>query len=285
MGVTTARATTGLPRASGSVLTGAGMMLASRLTVAVLGWIGTILIARNLSEHDWGAYSFIFSLVGIVGLLADLQISRVVMVELLDVGDDRERMKEVVGKYVGMRFALAAISYIIVVAIVIVLRHNDPTRYPEDVVVGVVVAGLSFFMASTVWALVTVCQIRLWLRPVAIALALGQLVQLIVTIALYASHRGTIVRFAIPAILYDGTAMVFLLFAVRPIVHVRPRIDWPRWRIWLKAALPLALGSSLATLYFRIDTVMLSKLDGLTAVGRYQYGYKFSDILAFVASS
>jgi O-antigen/teichoic acid export membrane protein len=262
------------------VLSGAGVMLVSRVTVAIMGWAGTILIARDLTRGTdasaWGAYSFIFSLLGILGLLADLQISRVVMVEMLEAGDNLE---PVVGRYVALRFVLAIVSYLLAVGIVILLG------YPHEVVVGTLVAGLSFFMASTTWALVTVCQIKLWLRPVAIALALGQFIQLMATIALYATHKGTIVRYAVPAVLYDATAMVFVTFAVRNVVRVRPRVDWPRWWIWLRAAVPLALGSSLGTLYFRIDTVMLSKLDGLKAVGIYQYGYKFSDILGFVASS
>jgi O-antigen/teichoic acid export membrane protein len=270
------------PKASGSVLSGAGMMLVSRVTVAVFGWIGTILIARHLSESDWGAYSLIFNLLGIIGLLADLQISRIVMVELLEADDD---MGPVVGRYVALRFALALASYLIAFGIVVALRAWNPHQYPQEVVVGTLVGGLSFFMASTTWALVTVCQIRLWLRPVAIGLALGQFVQLVLTIVLYVTDTGTIVRYAIPAVLYDLTAMVFVVVSVRGVVRVRPRIDLSRWWIWLKAAVPLALGSSLGTLYFRIDTVMLSKLDGLAAVGRYQYGYKFSDILGFVASS
>jgi O-antigen/teichoic acid export membrane protein len=275
----------GAPKASGSVLTGAGMMLASRMTVAVLGWIGTILIARSLSEEDWGAYSLIFSIIGIVGLVADLQTSRVVMIDILAVNDDREKMSRVVGKYLTMRFALATTCYLISLGIVVLLRSNDPSQYPVGIVVGTAVAGISFFLASTTWGLVTVCQIRMWLRPVAVALALGQVVQLVVTIVLYETHRGTIVRYTIPAVLFDLTAMVFLLVAVRPIVKVRPSIDLSRWWVWIKAAVPLALGGSLGTLYFRIDTIMLSRLDSLSAVGRYQYGYKFSDLLAFVASS
>lgn len=273
----------GAPRASSSVLSGAGIMLASRLTVAILGWIGTILIARQLSEDDWGAYSLIFNIVGIVGLLADLQISRVVMVEIIDRGDERPALERTVGEYVALRLALALASYVLAVAFVLL------AGYSHDIVVGTLVAGLSFFMASTLWALVTVCQIRLWMRPVAIALVLGQIVQLVLTIALYATHTGTVVRYAVPAVLYDFVSVVFVIFAVWPVVRVRPHIDLTKWWYWIKAAVPLALGSSLATLYFRIDAVMISKLDRtgdpVATVGKYQYGYKFSDILAFVASS
>jgi O-antigen/teichoic acid export membrane protein len=253
-------------------------MLAGRLTVAVLGWIGTVLIARDLSEAQWGAYSFVFSVVGIVGLLADLQISRVVMVEIIDQeGDDR--LENTVGVYVALRLALALASYVIAVGVVVLGGDSN------EILVATLVAGLSFFFASTLWSLVTVCQIRMWMRPVAIGLALGQFVQLVLTVVLYVNDRGTLVRYAIPAVLYDLVAMVFVIVAVRPIVRVRPSIDLARWWKWIKAAVPLALGTSLATLYFRVDTVMLRQLDGLTAVGRYQYGYKFSDILAFVASS
>jgi O-antigen/teichoic acid export membrane protein len=266
----------GAPKASGSVLSGTGLMLASRVVVAVLGWVGTILVARNLSESDWGAYSYVFNLLGVLGLLADLQISRIVMVELIDAEDDLE---PVVGRYVALRFVLALVSYLLAFGIVVV------SGKPSEVVVATLVAGLSFFMASTLWAIVTVCQIKFWLRPVAMGLALGQVVQLALTLVLYVTDRGTIVRYAVPAVLYDLTAMVFVLVAVRGAVRVRPRVDLARWWVWLKAAVPLALGSSLATLYFRIDSLMLAELDGLTAVGRYQYGYKFSDILAFVASA
>jgi O-antigen/teichoic acid export membrane protein len=253
-------------------------MLAGRLTVAALGWIGTVLIARDLTEQQWGAYSFVFSVVGIVGLLADLQISRVVMVEIIDQEGD-ERLEDTVGVYVALRLALALASYVIAVAVVVVGGDSN------EILVATLVAGLSFFFASTLWSLVTVCQIRMWMRPVAIGLALGQVVQLALTVVLYVTDRGTIVRFAVPAVLYDLVAMVFVIVAVRPIVRLRPSIDLARWWSWMKAAVPLALGTSLATLYLRIDTVMLRQLDGLTAVGRYQYGYKFSDILAFVASS
>jgi O-antigen/teichoic acid export membrane protein len=273
----------GLPQPSGSVLSGAGVMLASRMTVAIFGWVGTILIARQLSQDAWGAYSLIFNIVGIVGLLADLQISRVVMVEIIEDGDDKARLERTVGYYVALRLALALASYLLAVAFVLL------ADYSHEIVVGTLVAGLSFFMASTLWALVTVCQIRLWMRPVALALVFGQIVQLALTVVLYATHTGTVVRYAVPAVLYDFTAVVFVVIAVRPIVRVRPRIDLARWWRWIKAAVPLALGSSLATLYFRIDAVMLSKLDRsvdpVATVGKYQYGYKFSDILAFVASS
>jgi len=77
-----------------------------------------------------------------------------------------------------------------------------------------------------------------------------------------------------------------LLFLLRKVVHLRPRIDTARWRRWFVTALPLAAGSVIGQMYFKIDGVMLTWLlptrEGREAIARYQIGYKFSDLLAFL---
>ena len=58
-------------------------LLVGRIVAALLAWSGTVIIVRSLSTRDWGAYSFVFSVLGIIGLLTDLQVSRVVIRELM----------------------------------------------------------------------------------------------------------------------------------------------------------------------------------------------------------
>ena len=68
------------PRPSGSLLSGASVLVAGRYAVAALAWIGTVIIVRQLTVEEFGEYSVIFSLLGIVGFIADLRISRIVLV-------------------------------------------------------------------------------------------------------------------------------------------------------------------------------------------------------------
>jgi O-antigen/teichoic acid export membrane protein len=85
----------------------------------------------------------------------------------------------------------------------------------------------------------------------------------------------------------DAIALVVILLAIRRSFRVRPQVDLTRWRRWLAHSAPLAVGTALGTLYFRVDSVMLTlRLSGARsrqAVGLYNVGYKFSDLLAFLA--
>lgn len=251
-------------------------MLASRFVVAGLGWVGTLLIVRELSRSDYGSFAFVFSLLGLLGLVADFETSRVVLTEMGRGGD----LRAIAGRFVAFRVALGAVTYAVALAIVVL------GPYSSQEVAGVAIGGSSLLIASGLWALISVCQARLWLRAVAIALVTGQVVQLGAIVALDASGRGTMLRFVVPFVLNDAVALVCLAIALHRVLPLRPRVDTGAWRRWLGEAAPLAVGSALGSLYFKIDSVMLTLLlkgsDARVAVGTYQVGYKFSDLLAFV---
>jgi O-antigen/teichoic acid export membrane protein len=262
------------PKASTSLLSGTGVLFAARIVVAAMGFVGTLLIIRHTSQVEFGAFSFIFNLLGLLGLLADFQTSRIVVREVINAGDDLDR---VVGSFVTFRVALGALTYVIAVAFVTI------GHYPHVVVQGTLIGGLSFFVASATWALVTVSQARLWLRTVALSMIVAQAVQMVAIVAIVLTHSGSLLRFIVPFVIYDVVTLLWMLVAFRRVVRVRPCIEMTRWWHWLKEAAPLAIGSTLGTIYFRIDGVMLSKLGNLRDVAIYQVGYKFSDILAFMA--
>ena len=262
------------PKAATSLLSGTSVLLAGRIVVAGFGWAGSILIARNLSNNDFGAFAFVFNLLGLLGLVADFQISRIVIGEILEAGDNIGR---VVSSFLTFRVTLGAVMYLL--AIGFVLIGNYPTVVLEATLIG----GLSFFIASATWALVTVCQAFLWLRTVAISMVVAQIVQFVVIAGLFVTHSHSLLNFVVPFVIYDAVTLVWMLVALRRVVRVVPRVEAAHWWHWMKDAAPLALGATLGTAYFRIDGVMLSKLGDLKAVGIYQIGYKFSDLLAFLA--
>jgi O-antigen/teichoic acid export membrane protein len=108
-------------------------------------------------------------------------------------------------------------------------------------------------------------------------------VQLAVTIVMIAMGVRSIVVLAIPFVVKETIALIVAMIGLRSVVRVRPRVDLAQWGVWLREAAPLALGAAISTIYFRVDTLLLSKLDSTRAVGVYQIGYKFADLLAFVA--
>ena len=253
------------------MLSGAGVLVVGRYVVAALAWGATLIVVRELSKGEFGRYQVIFSLLGIIGFIADLRLSRIVLRDLMAV--DGDAAGEIVGSYLGMRLVIGVISYVIAMAWVVV------GPYPDDVVLGTAVAGLNLVILSAAFAIILLFEARLWLRDVAISNVLGQIVQTGMTIAISLFGVASILWFSWSTVANSIALTLWLVLVMGRTVRVRIRVEWVRWWLWLKEAAPLALGAALDTIYFRIDIVMLSLLDTYRAVGVYGVGYKFSDLL------
>ena len=253
------------------MLSGAGILVVGRYVVAALAWVATLIVVRELSKGEFGRYQVIFSLLGIIGFIADLRLSRIVLRDLMAV--DGEAAGDIVGSYLGMRLVIGVISYVIAMAWVLI------GPYPHDVVIGTAVAGLNLVILSAAFAIILLFEARLWLRDVAISNVLGQIVQTGMTIGISIFGVASILWFSWSTVANAVALTLWLVLVMGRTVRVRIRVQWMQWWLWLKEAAPLALGAALDTVYFRIDIVMLSLLDTYRAVGIYSVGYKFSDLL------
>jgi O-antigen/teichoic acid export membrane protein len=261
------------PAMSASFASGTGVLVVGRVAVAAMGWAGTVLVVHALSPSDWGGYSLVFAVLNLVSLVATLRLGAYVTADILAAGDDPGPL---VSSYATMRLLLGVGCYLAALASVALLG------YPPAVLVATGVAGLSLVIASQNASLDLLFITRHWMRSVAVAGVLGQAAQLVVTVLLVASGTHSLVVLAAPALLYDGAALVWRLGTVRGRVHIRvPTLEWSRWRVWFRDAIPLSIGGALTIVYTRIDSVILSKLVGLAAVGKYAIGYKFADLVAF----
>ena len=258
------------------MLTGAGALVVGRYGVAAFGWLGTILMVRHLTDDQWGELSFILSLLSLVGFVSDLKLSRVVLAEVLASEDGAG---DVVGSYVGLRGAIGLVSYAVALAWVAV---GD---YSAHVVFITAIAGLNLVIMSAGWGIGLLFQARLWLRSIAWGIFLGQALQFAITVAVIALDRSSIAAFAWATVANSAFFVVFLLVAGRHGGRLRVRVQPAKWGVWLKEAAPLALGSALDTIYFRLDIVLLSMLSTFAAVGVYSVGYKFSDLIGAIPAA
>lgn len=260
------------PAASRSLLTGAGLLATARYVVAVLGWVGSAIVARRLTNDEFGAFTTIFSLLGLVGLLSELQMSRLVL-SAIGTADDEEAGR-VIGSYVALRIAVGLAGYAVAVAVA-ALGDFEPS-----VVRGTALGGTILVILSTWYALFLLFQARMWLRSVAMSQVVGQAVQLALIVAVAVAGLDTVVWYTFPAVANAVVGLAWVSFAVSRVLRVRLSIDLTTWWRWLKEAAPLAMGYALETVYFRIDVLMLSLMSAtLTPVGLYGIGYKFSDLI------
>lgn len=250
-------------------------LVASRLVIALVGWAGTVLIARELGTEGFGQFTLIFSLLGMLSIVTDLGVGRVAVSALMDTKIDRPTFA---GTYIILRALLGVVGYIIVLIVVIVVD------YPSVVVRATAVAGLVVVLATPSHAYDIAFQVRDRLSPLAVMAVVGRLGQLGFTIVVLL-RGGSLVWFVVPAVLNDLVVLLWKVPAAHRILDFRYRIDLSVWRALLKEALPLSAGAAFVTLYYRVDSVMLSKMDSFESVGLYGVAYKFVDLVHFVPTA
>ncbi|MEU3475015.1 flippase [Rhodococcus sp. 15-2388-1-1a] len=248
-------------------------VLISRVIIATLGWVGSVVVARSLGPDEWGQFSFVFALLGLMSVVTDLGVGRVVLAKLMD--DDPEEIGRTASSFLALRTVLGLVGYVLAVAYVLLLQ------YPSEVVLATVVGGLVVVFATPGHALSVLFQSRHRLVLVAVAESAGQAIQLALTV-LAAVLAPTLLIFVLPAVANEVFKLVTKGFGIgnrsmglRPSRHIEIR----RWGPYLKEAVPLAIGFALTIAMLKIDMLMLSLLDTFEAVGLYSIGYKFSDMI------
>ncbi|MDI9917076.1 flippase [Rhodococcus sp. IEGM 1379] len=253
------------------------IMLGSRVAVAAMGWTGSVLIARAISPEQFGQFSLIFGLLGLLSVITDLGVGRVVLAKLVE--SNPWEISLVTTAFISLRIALGLLGYLLALGYVWILG------YPAEVVEATAIAGLVVVVATPSHALSVMYQSRLKMTYVAVAEGAGQLAQLMATIAAVL-WQPLLIILVIPAVINEMVAAVIKIRGVRKgIAGPLPasRAQFRRWREMLIEAIPLSIGFAFITLLSKIDVLMLGKLDTFDSVGLYSIGYKFADLLQIVA--
>lgn len=251
-----------------------GAMLVGRVAVAAMGWAGTLLITRHLTKAQFGQFTLVFSILGMLSIVTEMGIGRLAINGLMNPapGLDRGRFA---GTYVVLRCLMGALGYVLALGLVLVLG------YPDVVVRTTAVAGLVVLLSTPIHAFHLAFQTTMRMGSVAVAEVIGQMAQLALTIALVV-HGGSVAWFAVPAVLCELTIMAVLVPRARRLVPFRFAVEPRVWWGLLREAVPISIGGAMATLYYRVDSVMLSQLVDDEAVAVYGVAYKFVDLAHFM---
>ena len=261
------------PGSGSGLLANTGALLASRLSIAALGWLGTVLIVRTLSVHDYGKFTLVFGVLGVLTVVTDMGIGRLALAGMVERKAGRDAF---VGSYILLRLVLGVAGYLLAIGFVLL------AGYPPDVAAATAVAGVVVLVATPSNAYGTIFQAYRRMGGVALAQAVSRVAQLAL-IAAIAAAGGSLLLFTLPAVLAEALMLAWLAPAAHRLVRIRYRPDPGTWWRLFREAAPLSAGAALATIYYRLDSIMLSKLDGFESVGIYGIAYKFVDLTHAVA--
>ncbi|MGW0323795.1 oligosaccharide flippase family protein [Nocardia sp. NPDC003183] len=248
-------------------------MLASRIFAAVLGLLGTMLTARMLPAVEWGYFSFVFGLLGMLAIVTDLGVGRAVIGKLVH-GEPAE-VAEIASSFIALRTVLGLLGYGVALGYVVVLGC------PPQVIAATAIAGLVVVVATPSNALTVLFQSTMRLTLVAAAESIARLVQVALTVVAVL-WAPTLLIVVIPAVVYELIAIAIKIVGVGrglggPIPARRVELRW--WGGMLREALPLSIGLALIIMLQKVGLLLLGHFDTFESVGMFAVGMKFADLV------
>lgn len=250
-----------------------GIYFFAEVLSILLSFLLIILIARYLGDAGLGKYSFVFAFVGIFSILSDFGVSTLMTKEI---PKDKSMIKKFLHNALTLKIVLGAV--VIVLSAVSIYF----TKQPFDVKIGVLFAALAMFMyyiSNIFRVVINVYEIQLYqflyrVGERLIAFSLGAFV-------LYKGY-GLIALVSVFIISNFFGLLILYISIQKKVEKVRLGFDIEFIKGLFKKSLPFWFTSIFMTIYFKIDTIMLSFMKGYEATGWYNASYKIIDSLSFI---
>jgi O-antigen/teichoic acid export membrane protein len=253
-----------------AVTRGFATLFAGRGLVTALQFVTLGLLASHLGPSGLGVYTFALAIAAVFRALPDFGLSPIAT---RDVAQRPEHEPWLLPNLAYLRLALGCVAYALLAVTVTVFDFGAGSAS------GALIAGLVLLVALDIFR----ASIEVRLRFGVIVLA--DLVEAAATVAvvaiLVAADAG------VESVLWTYVALkavnsIIVLVAARRLTTFdwRPRVD--RWRTLLATALPVGAAGVLATVYFKVDAVVLAALKPAADVGQYGVAYRFMEALLVV---
>jgi O-antigen/teichoic acid export membrane protein len=263
------------------------VLLISQIISYIFAFFYTIYTARYLGASGFGIISFALALGAILSIFTELGLSTLTVREV-------SRDKSLANKYIGNTLALKLIlSSITLVSMVLVVTL---LHYPPQFAAVIYYITLSFVVGAFTSIFYSVFQAYEKMEYQSV----GQIINSIMMfsgILLIITYQLSIVNFGL---IYLIASIVSLIYGVIVCVwkFVLPKIEidlglWksilPKieidlnlWRFLIIEAIPLTISSVFLLIAFRVDTILLSIINGNESVGLYNAAFSLMTALMFV---
>ena len=242
-----------------------------------VGSLAAIMIAlsRHFGPQRFGTLAVGLAFVRIFAVLATFGLDKIVVRHLVD---QRERFSAIVRESFRLKLAIAMLSYVAMIAVILAIGDGDRLLLYIGLFAG---AGL-FFMPCDVYEYAFQSQNRFGLAflgrgvPILVSAVIKGIAIVLnaplLVFAVLETVEAALIATAL-ALLYRGTS------AAEDIPESRSPIRWARLAA---EGLPMLLSALAVMIYMRSDVVMLGKMAGYKAAGIYAAASQISEACALV---
>jgi O-antigen/teichoic acid export membrane protein len=248
-------------------------LFAATFVTYILGFFSVSITGRYLGAELFGTVSLALAFVNIFGIISDLGLGTVTVREVA-------RNKELTGKYfanmAAMRAFLAVLTFCVIVASAVLFGYSMQT------ISVIVVVALSIGFTTFVSLFYAIFRAFEKMKYQSIGLILNSALWLLGVVIAAVLSFGVISFASLYA--FVGASVLIYCGAVfrRKFSPIRLEIDLAFWRSTIKMALPFALTSVFVTVFYWIDSILLSIMKGVEVVGWYSAAYRLMVVLLVV---
>ena len=244
------------------------IQIISKAVTAATSALVLAYLARYLGVSGYGDYITVFAYLGIFGVLVDLGIF---VTSVREIAKNPESEKQIIGNVLGLRLVIGVLIFAVASMIAFVIPYSPMVR------LGILLGSVSQLFLVVNQAPVSLFQARLIMHRAAIADIIGRFVLLILVWWFIKLQLGFLPMIGAVAVSTFVTFIVSMVLAIK-VNAIWPRCDWDVWRRILILALPMGAVMVLSTVYFRVDTVLLSLMKNSFDVGIYGAPYKILEV-------
>lgn len=246
------------------ILQNTAFQLIGGIASKIIGMSFVLVASRSLGTEGYGKYSFIFTFTSFFTMMASFGVPTIATRELAKRPDDRGR---ILGDIIILKFALGFVSVLLCLAFGKILGYGADLRTG----INIICIGLLFSFLDSYRALF---QATLLMQYNMYSSVLHDV--LLLLSALYLAYiKAGFISFVWAGMIC--TLISSLVLTGQGYRMVKPKFGFngKRLILYLKESIPLGLASFVVYLYYNADTIMLSKLSTMVAVGYYSVAYKF----------
>lgn len=244
------------------------------LSMAV-SFIATAYIARNLGPSNYGQLSYALSYIGLFGFLSALGIDQVLYRDLVKYPNKKDT-------YIGTAIYLRTIASIFTILLCTLIAYLFSS---SDVSIVLIFLLSLTFIFNTFQLLSYEFQAEAKSKYTTTVSLIIVILLNILKIIVICKGKGVIYLASIillEPILY---AVGFLYFRIKVYGSIKNlSIDFNIAKSMIKDSLPLMFASAFASVYSRIDQVMIKNMIDSTSVGLYDSAVRISELWYFVPS-
>lgn len=239
---------------------------------SLLGVITVGILTRYLGVDNYGVYMLAFAYLSFFQAFSDLGLS---LIGVREIAKHAERTKEILEAVLVVRFLLALIAVGLAIGLSYIFY---PGAGREVLRIGIAIVAAASFISILGSAPITLYQARLQMIYATVSDIAGRAVAFTLMLVVVWQGYSLLTLFWTTLLSYGVTAAVNFWFA-RDIFNRFPRPGLALTKQLLYQAAPLGLALVVNTIYFRVDSVILSLFRSNTEVGLYSLSYRVLEII------